>query len=255
MARTASLLSRLLGAAPPTLKRAAALKSVTLSASDAQGLRSASLEDGQDYWLSGLLSLGNGCRSASNCSFTWATVQAYYAAFYLTRAVLAFQGTSINFVDFRGDFRHIGVVARAGETPFPISGNTHDGILRYADKNSSIPRMSNQPISHTKASEWLVEQRNLANYKVCRFSDPSPTPCMATASRQGIRPILNAYLATPLTFAFDEDHAILAYPVAIAVELARAQSNAFTDAEKAHLRQMFSDQAGPIASVEPLLSE
>lgn len=248
MSRAGAFLETLISAAPSSA-------GVALSQGAAQSASAACRADADDYWFSGLVSLGNACASARESNFTWATVQAYYASFFLTRATLGFRDNTINFVMYKNRYRHVGIEAKPGAQTFNVKGNTHDAVLRHADKIGAVQQLANQPIDLLPAGEWLINQRNEANYQTIRFRDPQATPGLRSVARLGIRKTLNEYISDHLLLAFDPQHSMLAYPVAIAVELVSAESPNFSTEELDHLRKLFCDQAGPVSSVERLLVE
>lgn len=226
---------------------------LVLSAADCQGLSAASRNDAHDYWYSGLVSFGEACAAAQRSSFAWATIKSYYAAFYLSRAFLGFTGASIEYLHTQNKLRHIAVVANPGSSPRRVTGNTHDSILKEVEASGAIPRLRGQPVAGQDVASWLIGSRNSANYTIARFPDPEPTTVLESVAKNGVRRSLQAYVEDDSQlYPFDPDHAMMAYPVAVAKELISAEPPDFSDADEGHLSALFRDQAGPFAFARQL---
>jgi len=218
------------------------------NAAEAQAFQRAATLDAHAYWYSGLVSLGEACQGVQKSRYTWATVKAYYATFYLSRAFLGFAGVCVEYLHSGSKTRHYVWRSTAGSGPTRLSGNTHDAVLRYVDANGSIPRLTGQTIASDAVGEWLIAQRNRANYGEARFSDPSPTPCMSYISTIDKRRLLQAYIEdNALLFTFDPAHAILAYPVTVARLLSTTERSEFSDDDVRHLNGLYRDSVGPLA--------
>lgn len=111
-----------------------------------------------------------------------------------------------------------------------------------------------QSIGAVPPLTWLVERREQANYGSARFSEPRAPDHFAAVEREGVRRLVQAYTGDLRhAYTFDEDHAMLAYPIKVVGTLAedlnrKGQSLDIT--EEAFLRSLCCDRKGPI---EPLL--
>jgi uncharacterized protein (UPF0332 family) len=222
----------------------------TLDFADATKLKLALLKDASDHWYSGLASLGEAISGATNGRFSWATVKAYYASFYFARALLGNKGFALWYLGHTP----YSWEAKAGCLPKKLSGNTHDGTLKLFDSCRVVPTLCGQQIAFISAADWLIKQRNSANYKDCRFVDPQPTNCFRKIAESKLRRCLEAYVSDKTwTYCFDEDHAILAFPIEMAKQLRNARALEVNLDEQAHLRKLFSDRSGPYSCVLQLL--
>jgi hypothetical protein len=218
-----------------------------MSAPQARASYDACRSDANDYWYAGLISLGEACIGIGAQRFSWATVKAYYSAFYLSRAALAFTGTAIEYLPWKGRFHHYVWASRAGQCPSKIAGNTHDSVLRYVDSQAVIPRLAGQYIGSQLVGDWLIGQRNSANYTGGRFPDPLPTQCLERIASTGVRQTLVAYAGdTSYLYTFDPDHAIISYPFELAKLLASAEPKQFEDSEMRHLDKLFRTPSGQL---------
>lgn len=223
---------------------------LVLNQAQAAGLLVALESDSQDYWYSGLVSLGDGLQGAMKSRYSWATVKCYYATFYLARAVLGVTGVG-HFTVGRTPFS---LRALAGQMPVKLSGNTHDSLLKFFDLNGNINHLCGQSIGVIGAIDWLIEQRVLANYKTTRFPDPSPTACMVQIDHLNVRSRFNAYVAdVSALYCLDADHAIFAFPIELAKVLAQSRSAGMSMAERAHLQRLFSDSNGQFPMLRELV--
>lgn len=214
----------------------------------AHSLRGACTVDAEDYWYSGLVSLGEAIRGLQQNRFTWSTVKAYYATFYLSRCALGRGGQSVEFYQGRRK-RHYALRAMAGTTPIVVSGNTHDAVLKHAEAENIFRVLAGQPIGgFSTAWQWLMHQRNQANYSTTRFPDPEPTPSMRMAATIGTRQAMLTYLSDQsLTYTFDDAHAMLAYPATLARLLSKPSGATVESGKLTHLDTLFADKDGPFA--------
>jgi uncharacterized protein (UPF0332 family) len=220
-----------------------------LDSADATKLKLALLKDASDHWYSGLASLGEAISGVTKGRFSWATVKAYYASFYFARALLGNKGFALWYLGHTP----YSWEAKAGCLPKKLSGNTHDGTLKLFDACRVVPNLCGQQIAFISAADWLIKQRNSANYKDSRFVDPQPTICFRKIAESKLRSCLEAYLADRTwTYCFDADHAILAFPIEMAKQLRVVSMLEVSSNERAHLRKLFSDTSGPYSSASQL---
>jgi hypothetical protein len=244
VSRTGSLLTTLgqhYGTAPTAIQ---------LSAHEAKQLASACLIDADDYWFSGLVSLGEALQGLQFGRYSWAIVKAYYSAFYLSRAVLAKSATAIEYIHWNNRHRHYVWKLRAGQAANPIKGNTHDSVLKYLDDHHFVPKLAGQLIGTSPVWEWLIARRNDSNYTGGRFPDPKPRSCTEFVARNDIRLTVQAYVDDQtLLYAFDPDHAILAFPIELAKSLRDSYSPNLLSEDLSHLNSLFRTKQGPLGAV------
>ncbi|MBC8729426.1 hypothetical protein [Paraburkholderia sp. UCT2] len=179
------------------------------TASQAQSLRQALRDDARSYLYSGAVSLAEAVNGADGYAFSWSTVKAYYATFYALRALLAIEGWAIL---YRGTKPFV-AEAQTGSVVSKTKGNTHEVVLElFATKFPSHPLLS-QEIASENPLEWIKHRREEANYTRARFVDPEIPQHFREIKRLGVRRALGAYVRDSY-YAFDADHAILAFPLA-----------------------------------------
>lgn len=108
---------------PPFTK--AAVPQKVLTATEASALVRASRNDAGDYFYSAALTIAEAANSLSSGFFSWATIKLYYGAFFSIRALMAYDGFSLFYVEGSPFF----VTATPGERPVKQSGNTHAVVL------------------------------------------------------------------------------------------------------------------------------
>jgi hypothetical protein len=241
--------SILLGA-PPNRALATAL-----NAGQASGLLQRLRQDGLGYAYSGALSIGEAASGIESRMFTWSTVKLYYAVFYLSRALLACRGVCIF---YRGKTPY-SIEAVAGKSPKKLSGTTHGVVLEEFDARRLFPTLVSQQIAGVKPLDWLRERREEANYSTPRFLEPSAPRHLEQIVRSGMRHSLDAYVADELKlYAFDEDHAMVAYPTELLKHILAELKVLGTGVDLSHddrsfLASLYRDLRGPMACMHQLL--
>jgi hypothetical protein len=215
-------------------------------------------EDARDYLYSGIISFANACSSIRSRYYSWATVKLYHATFYMLRGLLANAGICICYT---GNKPMI-VKAAAGERlrrPPGVkrAGTTHGIVLETAKRELPNDLIFSQPIAGMHPVEWMRERREEANYWHSRLIEPGVPDQMRMVEQNGIRKLVTAYVGDLLIFAFDPDHAIIAYPMLVWKRLKEqilAQSGAALDGdEQTYLRTLFVDNAGILTAMRVLI--
>mgnify|MGYP000553594421 FL=1 len=220
---------------------------VVLSAPNASKLKLALESDAKDYSYSGLVTLGEALRGVAEQRYSWATVKAYYATFYLARAILAYHGIGL----WYWKNTPYSLSAKIGQTPKKLSGNTHDSALKLFDTSNVAPKLCNQMIGMDEAIKWLTSQRVAANYTSIKFCDPASNQCFTKIANGSMRQFVNAYAEDKYdTYYLDADHAILAFPIELAKLLNASYPISLDNNERIHLKTLFKDSAGPLTSAK-----
>jgi uncharacterized protein (UPF0332 family) len=220
---------------------------VVLSAQNATKLKLALESDAKDYSYSGLVTLGEAIRGVTEQRYSWATVKAYYATFYFARAILGYNGVGL----WNWNGIYYSLSAQAGAVPKKLSKNTHSSALKLFDSSNVVPHLCNQMIGIDSAIKWLTNQRVAANYTSIRFCDPASNPCFTKISRGSLRQFVEAYaLDKQGTYYLDADHAMLAFPIELAKLIHASQVISLAPDERMHLKILFRDSAGPLASAK-----
>jgi uncharacterized protein (UPF0332 family) len=208
-------------------------------------------EDAKNYLFSAAVSLADALRGMQAGFYSWATVKLYYASFYSLRSILASSGNCIVYdVD-----KPRGIEAIAGTVCVKLTGVTHKVVAGFFQTKLPHHHLLTQQIGLESPVDWLTSLREEANYRRGRFWEPSTPRHLAKILRIGIRRAINAYLEDSADlYAFDPEHAMVAFPLAAMVDAAsrlRTGSwNGFSDDDVAFLRGALSDKSG---SLTPLV--
>ena len=226
-----------------------------LNASEASTLNNCLEEDGAMSLYSAAVSLADALRGLHEGFYTWATVKLYYAVFYTARCQLALRGTALFYIDKTPCTIH----ASAGAMFAKQKGTTHGVVLdAFVRLLPNSPFLS-QTIDLQPPLEWLRERREDANYKNARFIEPNDPVHFRGVVRDGVRRSTLAYLSTNgMTYSFDPDHAMLAFPLVFwrdTVLAARAAGLPDTiAAEIDFLTTAFSDDNGPLSELNRVIA-
>ena len=152
----------------------------------------------------------NGIRSGH---FSWAIVQLYYVCFYAARILLAANSTALFYVGGARRGRPFSLVVETGNVPHREKGVTHEIVWKVMERELPNHALLGQ-IGLDKAFEWMKTLREDVNYRNPRFEDPLVPSYFGELSRWGLRAATEAYTNEPMLYAFDPDHAALAFPIA-----------------------------------------
>jgi hypothetical protein len=139
------------------------------------------------------------------------------------------------------------------------SGTTHAVVLdEFARLAPNSPFLS-QTIDLQPPLQWLCRRREDANYKNARFEEPNTPEYFRRVAATGVRKAVGAYLGSGgLTYLFDPDHAMLAYPLAFWRDTIRdARAAGLPDtiaAEIEFLGAAFSDATGPLSELNRVIA-
>jgi uncharacterized protein (UPF0332 family) len=221
--------------------------------SDAERLRQSLLTDAGNYYYSALVSFFDGFLDLDRHLYTWSTVKLYYSVFYTLRGLLALKGHCIYYCNGKpfscsGDVVGVPSVVR--------KDSTHKVVLNLFGEAFAEDRLLSQPIAGEPALDWLVDRREEANYKQGRFPDPDVPAHFIQVTQLGFRRAINAYLADPsLFYAFDADHAMVAFPLATLMRLRaelRSQNLQVDTKGRKFLSALGRDKGGRIAGLDQL---
>ncbi len=182
-----------------------------LSHTEASVLSDALSEDAESVAQTVIATLSEAILSISGSRFTWATVKLYYSVFYALKALTMLDG---NIVFYQDSSPYL-IKAKAGEMFKKRRGNSHS--ITFAEFTAVYKNdlLLSQPIGGDPPLVWIENLRNKASYSTAPFPDPLIPACFAAPSSR-LRHNLSSYFAeqTPI-LPFQEDHAILAYPILV----------------------------------------
>lgn len=163
----------LIGAAPEDLaNKREEFKNHILTENEAVFLKQTLKEDAIDFFYNGVLSFSEGIDAVFQKRFSWATIKLYYSIYYLIRASLASKDIAV--LRCKSMFR---LVARAGEKPYGTGNKkyntTHEGTINhYRDIFNMSDRLLSNKIDDYDAYEWMMNIREIVNYRSASFSEP-----------------------------------------------------------------------------------
>jgi hypothetical protein len=209
----------------------ASLEAYTLPHQDESQVRKNLLDDGEDLFYKGLLSLGEGLDAVAQKRHSWAAVKLYYSVFYFLRASLAAKGYAIikNKSQYLFDLR-------AGNSPIKKSSkrfrNDHVAVINiYEEIVGDNDILSTNNIDGNSVYIWLMDRRHQVHYRQRRFLEPDWRE-EYTQAKQAIEgskysDLLDQYYHddTPI-YCFDPDHAIIAVPIIRAIKTRNDLSSA-----------------------------
>lgn len=219
----------------------------TLTASQAAAARSALLDDARGSIYSGLVSYAEAVHGLDKGLFAWSTVKLYYACFYLAQSFLNRSGKCVFYIGRSPIF----IECVAGATPLRKQGNSHSIVRNVYQDIFHNGALAAQPIGGVPAIEWMAQQREQTNYRDLRFSDPSAPAWFHSVEKWGLRRLLATYVHDPVTYQYDEDHAMLALPTAAFLESASSSLGfsglGLNAQDLAFIRGRLRDSSGPIS--------
>jgi len=212
-------------------------------------------DDGAKSLYSAAVSLADALRGLHEGFYTWATVKLYYAVFYTACCQLALRDTALFYIGNTACTIHTSAGARLAKH----SGTTHGVVLDlFAQLFPNSPFLS-QTIDFQSPLDWLRERREDANYKNSRFVEPNAPAHFRGVARDGVRKATRAYLSRDgMTYSFDTDHAMLAFPLVFWRDTVReARAAGLPDtiaAEIDFLSEAFRDDKGPLSELSRVIA-
>lgn len=225
-----------------------------LSSAQANVARSHLAKDASALLYTAAVSIADAIRGLQSEFYTWATIKLYYSVFYSARAGLALNDIALVYEGTKPRTWKL----QTGETLSKRRGTTHEVILKeFSDTRQNSFYLS-QDIDLEKPLDWLRQQREEANYKSPKATEPNAPPHFQKLSSSGIRLTLSAYLSkSGSQYVFDPDHAMLSFPLLFWRDiLAEARGSGFPDIvgdDADFLKEAFRDSAGPLADLHRIV--
>ena len=192
--------------------------------------------DATDYSYSGLVSLCESISSFKRTGFTWGTVKAYYATFYLLRSYLAAKNIAIFFREY--DYWYVECIDSAKIVRTDRS--THAAVIEVLKKQSFARNILQEDAGLTIVDK-LRQLREEANYGQSPLSDPHPLLHIKSWGESfNAKKVLGDYGRDPITYAYTDGHALLAFPIFIWTKVREEMKKvdapiAFSDIQKKYL--------------------
>lgn len=193
------------------------LTQTSLTSSEASSLNSALRSDAYSYFHSSCISLADAIRGLEKDFFSWTTVKSYYSCFYSIRAILAINGIGIIYDTKTNQNKNTPYVisATAGSCLIKGKGTTHKFTIDLFSRHFSNDPIVNHQIDTKPPLLWLMEQREIANYRNAKFVEPTvPQHFSGIKSIKNVQQAFSSYVNdTADVYTFDKDHAIMALPI------------------------------------------
>lgn len=209
--------------------------------------------DSQRLIYSSLLSIADAFRGLELNYTTWSLVKLYYSCFYSIRAILALANVCLYYEGKKGFW----IESIAGKfkvrSPSKAKGSTHKFAFSVYEHLFPRSPLLSQSIDSRTPFEWFMSAREDANYNISRFTEPGDSPYFSILKKNSPRRLCVEYLRDD-TFAFDPDHAALAYPLFILKHISslgvRGASCIQNEEENAAYESYFADRFGRL---QPML--
>lgn len=174
-------------------------------------------KDAISLFTKALTSCCGGIQDVKSNHIGWGLVKLYYSLFYSSRANLCArqQGLIRNKSWFRFDLTAIHRPCLKLQGKYR---NDHEvALYLYSDLYGASDALLSNTIDNQSPYEWMMDTRNIVNYRLSHFSDPLFPPHIQSSMKESklgpISPILDSYmddLENILTF--QPEHAWLAIP-------------------------------------------
>ena len=220
-----------------------------LTPTEAVSLEAALKNDASRYFYSTLVTFVSGVDSIKSNHYSWAAVKLYYSIFYTLRSWLAVNGRCLFYFE-QSPFL---LVSNALESPNRKNGPSHKILLTEFQNVFPSNYFSTGQIGLVSAFEWIKSKREEVNYRTERFNDPAIPYYFSGLRKQSVRRLLEEYVNNKsYQWEFDPDHALLAMPLKLIMELKAKLVLAgieteFSNDELTFLKNSASDSNGPIS--------
>lgn len=219
-------------------------------------------DDSKHVYFSCLITFADALRGLDQQFYSWSCVKLYYLTSYLFRSYVSLDGIA--------QF-HIGKYprwcdAKAGDIPHAppkVAGQlgsetSHKMAFNlFASRNANNILLS-QDIDNMRPDDWLQKKREYFNYQQAKFVEPACPSCFAGIAEHGARKMFLEYLKDDsYLYAFDPDHAMLAYPLAalkiLRHRFAAAGIKPITADDQKVIQDYWRDHFGPIREIKELI--
>lgn len=178
--------------------------------------------DAYNYYYNGILTLAEALQGLRNGNYSWSVIKLYYSVFYLIRASMY-----INNIAFIRQKQLYYLEIKEGESPIKKGNKNynsdHQGtILHYFDLFKDTDILLSNKIEETESYLWLMKKRELVNYRIDKFREPSEysflSYYMDKNFDENFREIILKEINDPFINCFQKETAILALPIKRLIE-------------------------------------
>ncbi|MDX7734424.1 hypothetical protein SJS46_14875 [Aeromonas caviae] len=183
-------------------------------------------QDAEMYYYNGFVSICDAINGSINKSWSWSVIKLYYSIFFLCRSILAINGYAVCYLGKSEKWiksentQNLKIFPKKRTISFDpshdkkILAGTHGAVLYLFEDVMKNNVLLSQDIDGLYPTEWMLRERETANYRECYFKDPLPMDSMKKINQAGVLSLLNIYMSDiNFTYAFDKDHAIFSYPI------------------------------------------
>lgn len=175
--------------------------------------------DSVDLYSKGIHTLFNCIYALSMVqrSYSWISVQLYYATHYFLRASLASKGIGL--------IRNVAMFSlKDSVNSMPVKKNskdyqtTHGAAIRYyIDNFNTSDILLSNTIDGLETYNWLKEIREMFNYRIAKFEEPDISQYWDyihnRIEQNDLDGLIKDYHDDNFILCFQEDHAVLALPI------------------------------------------
>lgn len=181
-------------------------------------------QDAEMYYYNGFVSICDAINGSINQSWSWSVIKLYYSIFFLCRSILALNGYAVCYLGKSEKWIKSENTQKLKVFPKKrtvsqnhdkkILSGTHGAVLHLFEDVMKNNVLLSQEIDGLYPTEWMLRERETANYRECYFKDPLPMDSMKNINKVGTLSLLSTYISDiHFTYAFDKDHAIFSYPI------------------------------------------
>ena len=206
----------LLGLVPTGTDARTFFSTYVLNATDETALLAGAREDARRYVYNAVVSFLGGLAGLYMQQMSWAVTKLYYTGFYIGRASLCRGGRIIFHVPkgTGGSFTQCEITARAGERAVICRGSSTHKLVAQRFREAGYPVfMQGLTIDGVDPLLWLMDQRELWQYRAARFCDPDCPSVLDQIDPEKLQQLLAAYASdTTGVYLADPAHAVVSVP-------------------------------------------
>jgi hypothetical protein len=184
--------------------------------------------DAKYFYFKGILSLAQGLMDVKDRLYSWATVKFYYSNFYFLRSSLCIKGEGF----FRHERELLYLTARSGQIFSQVKEMHKDGktsptssdhratisLFKKLYGNNNLDQIQTNTIDSKNPYDWLIEQREIINYKQNTFLEPDLSEIWESihnyVRKKKFEKLINDYLNDKTyIYCFQEEDALIALPI------------------------------------------
>jgi hypothetical protein len=218
--------------------------------------------DSAACFYSGLLTIADAVRGLDQGFYSWSVTKLYYSCFYLLRAYLAVDGISMFYLGVKP--RWCEAVAGSGPQKAPVprgqlgSETSHKFVFNLFSAKYPRSILLSQEIDGEHPFFWLQSKRERFNYRYAKFVEPECPDCFRYVEEEEIQNLISLYRDDgTYLYAFDPEHAMLAFPIAVVREVRKKFAShalqPLSGSDRDDMQGYWRDKYGPMRVVRPFL--